>query len=158
MSEHPFDLKTTDLTPGERRLMAHLAELIRFENALPLQVEEAAKALHDWAGVDGHLAELSCDAVLTRSDESAYTFAFDGFRVRADVEPCGYRRRRLALEAGAEDEVSVAEEMTLQFPDGTSRTVQPDRFGAYVAEIPAGTVRAIVVFDSGTIATPWFTI
>ena len=41
MSEHPFDLKTTDLTPGERRLMAHLAELIRFENALDAQIGRA---------------------------------------------------------------------------------------------------------------------
>ena len=47
-----------DLPAEDRELLARLGELTDAELSMPDSVAEAAKALHDWAGVDAILAEL----------------------------------------------------------------------------------------------------
>ena len=146
------------LGEGDRQLLALLAELTRDEDAMPQTVADAAKALHDWVGVDARLAELTEDAVLTRGDGTSYSFAFGPLRLRAEVEPAGYRRRRLVLVAHDEEAASAAEEISVQFPDGQTVQVPPDRFGERITQVPAGSVRMIAVFVSGAVMTPWFAV
>ncbi len=147
-----------DLEPGEgdRALLALIAQLAADEDRMPQSVADAAKALHDWVDVDARLAELAADAVPTRADGTAYGFTFGSVRLRVDVEPAGYRRRRLVLIAHDDD--AAAEEISVQFPDGASLAVAPDRFGERITQVPAGSVRMVALFPSGAVATPWFTV
>ncbi|MFN8099745.1 MAG: hypothetical protein U0Q21_15820 [Dermatophilaceae bacterium] len=149
-----------DLELGEddRALLALIAQLTVDEDRMPQSVADAAKALHDWADADARLAEMTADAVPTRGDGAAYSFTFDSVRLRAEVEPAGYRRRRLVLVAHDEDAAAAAEEISVQFPDGATVTVAPDRFGERITQVPAGSVRMVAVFPSGAVTTPWFTV
>ncbi|CCI53544.1 MAG: hypothetical protein LKG20_04740 [Tetrasphaera jenkinsii] len=143
---------------GDRQLIAILAALVQDEESTPQAVLEAASAIHDWVDVDARLAELTADPVLTRGDESALAFAVGSIRLRVEIEPAGYRRRRLVLVAHDEDTVEAAEVISAQFPNGQVIPVAPDRFGERITQVPAGTVRMIAVFPSGVVCSPWFTV
>lgn len=147
-----------ELGEGDRALLSLIAQLTTDEDRMPQSVAEAAKALHDWAGIDARLADMTTDVVPTRGDGAAYGFVFGTVRLRAEVEPAGYRRRRLVLVAHDEDSAAAAEEISVQFPDGSTITVTPDRFGERITQVPAGSVRMVAVFPSGAVSTPWFTV
>ncbi|MEI2777944.1 MAG: hypothetical protein V9G19_18670 [Tetrasphaera sp.] len=146
------------LTPQERDLLAEVAELVAVMEQTPDTVVTAAKALHDWVGIDAHLAELVAEPVLTRSDGVTLTFAAGALRVRAEVEPAGYRRRRLVLVAHDEAGGASPPRITIQFPDGSARELMPGRFGECLTEVPAGTLRAVATFGAVDVTTPWFVV
>lgn len=170
------DDHTDDLTEGERVLLAHLAALVAGEHELPRHVEAAAKALHDWARVDDCLAEIAAPAMLTRADDHAFDIDLQQVRLHADVEPAGYRRRRLGITvshavrpAGGATPESISA-LRVQFPDGRVEELHADPFGEYVVHLPHGTVRLLASLvplphTSGSaeavavreVASPWFT-
>ena len=107
---------------GDRQLIAILAALVQDEESTPQAVLEAASAIHDWVDVDARLAELTADPVLTRGDESALAFAVGSIRLRVEIEPAGYRRRRLVLVAHDEDTVEAAEVISAAMDAASVRT------------------------------------
>lgn len=145
-----------DLPAEDRELLARLGELTDAELSMPDSVAEAAKALHDWAGVDAILAELVDEPVTTRGDGTAFNYVAGHARVRAEIEPSGYRRRRLVISAHASGR--GAEHVQTQGGDGTVHDVAPDSFGEHVVDLPSGPVRVIAQFAATRVATPWFTI
>lgn len=147
-----------ELTEGERYLLAHVSDIAAGEDQTPQSVLDGAKALHDWGRVDRMLAELTSDVVTTRGDGAAYAFTYGAVTMRAEVEPAGYRRRRLILVAHDDSVPAGAEEISVQFPDGTTLGVAADRFGEHITQVPSGSVRMIALFDSGTVTSPWFTV
>lgn len=162
MTEKRNDFGPLDFTDGERVLMAHLAAILSGENAVPQHVEEAAKALHDWAIVDETLADLSAAPVLTRGDDAAFTFDLGTVQVRAEVEPSGFRRRQLSISVDDAAGLADVKKVSLQFPDGRSQDLAPDRFGEYAASVPSGALRVIAVLGGlgrrGALHTAWFTV
>lgn len=157
MRNNPIDF-VPDLTPAEQTLIAHLVALCRAEEQMPPDVAFAATALHDWVDVDGQLAELAADPVLVRSDDAAFVFHANDIRLRIEVAPAGYRRRRVTVHTLCEAGAPAPEEMAIQFPDGATQAIPLDRFGDHVGDLPAGTMRLMAVGASGGITTPWFTI
>lgn len=145
-----------DLSPEDRELLARLGDVVSAEDQMPAGVAEAAKALHDWVSVDAILAELVAEPVSVRGDGTAYTYAVGAALLRAEIEPAGYRRRRLivtAHEAG-----QSAARVQAQRGDGTVAELATDRFGQCALDMPTGPVRLIAQFAATRIATPWFTL
>lgn len=136
------DDHTDDLTEGERVLLAHLAALVAGEHELPRHVEAAAKALHDWARVDDCLAEIAAPAMLTRADDHAFDIDLQQVRLHVDVEPAGYRRRRLGITvshavrpAGGATPESISA-LRVQFPDGRVEELHADPLGSMSSTSP----------------------
>lgn len=157
--DHPDGLDPDGLDPAdETHLLAQVAGLLADMDRTPESVLDAARSLHDWHDIDAHLAELVAEPVQTRGDATAYTFVVGTVQLRAEVEPAGYRRRRLAVVAADEQGDATAERISVQFPDGTTRALEPDRFGDFVAEVPAGAVRALAAVGATRVTTPWFVV
>lgn len=143
----------------DRRLLRILAQLAEREDQMPDSVVEAAKALHDWARVDAVTAQFAEPGALTRDDPDAqHTFAAGGLTIRVEVEPAGYRRRRIAVVAVDEANGQLADEVTVQLSNGTSVSVGADAFGERITRVPSGTVRVVAVTPAGAVVTPWFTV
>lgn len=143
----------------DRRLLRLLATLAEREERMPESVVEAAKALHDWARVEAVLADFAEPAVMTRAGEEAqHTFSAGGLTIRVEVEPAGYRRRRLVVVAVDEETEQLADEVTIQLSNGTSVSVGSDAFGERITRVPSGTVRVVAVTAGGAVVTPWFTV
>lgn len=143
----------------DRRLLRILARLTEREDQMPDSVVQAAKALHDWARVDAVMAQFAGPAVVTRAEpDGHYTFSAGGVTIRVEVEPAGYRRRRLAVVAVDETTDQLADEVTVQLSNGTSVSVGADAFGERITRVPSGTVRVVAVTAGGSVVTPWFTV
>lgn len=143
----------------DRRLLRIIGTLAEREERMPESVVEAAKAMHDWARMDAAVAEFTQQAVLTRSAEDGYhTFATGGLTIRVEVEPAGYRRRRIAVVAVDEKTQQLADEVTVQLSNGTSVSVGSDAFGERITKVPSGTIRVVAVAAAGAVVTPWFTV
>lgn len=142
--------------PEDRELLARLKELTDAEAMMPAHVSQAAKSLHDWSGIDALLAELVAEPVPTRDGGTALAYALGTASVRAEIEPAGYRRRRLVIVADEQGEPAAG--VTVQSGDGTLLAAPVDRFGEHTVEVAAGPVRVIAQFGKARIATPWFTL
>lgn len=146
------------LLPADRALLAQLRELTAAEAEMPDDVALAAKAAQGWGNIDAELAALVQEPVLTRGDGTAYSFAVAGREIRVEVEPVGYRRRRLNVvlrEAGL-DQAGV--DVRVQRGDGEELAVATDHFGERSVEVGLGPVRVLAGFAAGPVTTGWFTI
>lgn len=132
--------------------------MVAGEAQTPQAVLDGARALHDWSRADALLAELATQQVTTRGDGAAFSFTYGSVTLRAEVEPAGYRRRRLVLLAHDDAGSSEAEQISVQFPDGVTQGVVADRFGEFIAQVRSGPVRVIALFAHGAFTTPWFTV
>lgn len=140
-----------------RALLTVLTPLIELEAELPPGVVEAAKALFDWARVDAELAAMAPALVTTRADAQPLVWEAQGVQVRVEVEPLGYRRRRVVVLVTPPAEAG-AMTVEVQQVDGSSATAQPDALGDYVADLTSGSIRVIARGSDRSVTTPWFQI
>lgn len=151
------------LDQGDEQLLTLVTPLVRWEAEVPPTVVEAAKALFDWARIDSVLAEVTADRLpVTRADgddlaPTLMVWSGDDVEIRVEVEPAGYRRRRVVVVVQPlADGETVA--VSLQRGDGSSQQVEPDALGDYVAELAYGALRVVATVGERTLSTPWFTI
>ena len=156
------------LHASDRRLLAVLADVIDLELSTPDPVLQAAKALHDWSRVDAELAEPVAVLAEVRADYGALEWTSRDLRIRVEVEPNAYRRRRLTVmttrtgDPHDGDINSVWDEdladMAVQLAGGSTLWVSPDAFGERITRVPSGAVRVMARTPDAAVITPWFTI
>lgn len=148
----------TDLGPDDAEILAILARVVDLELEMPESVAAGARALHDWARLDAVLADLVEAQTVTR-DAGTLIWSAQGVRIQVEVEPSGYRKRRLVLVA-ADDTGDVDDlvDIAVQLPDGSSLWVNADAFGERITRVPSGAVRVLARTPAEAVVTPWFTV
>ena len=139
------------VTPEDRALLDSLGDLVRAEAQMPPGVAQAATALHDWANADAVLADLVAEPVATRGDAVVHRYAAGEDALRAEVEPAGYRRRRVVVSADGANELT---QVYAQRADGAAEEIPADRFGEYAVDLASGPVRLLAHSAGGASPPP----
>lgn len=153
----PFD--DLPLDEGDRRLLAVLGSVTDLEFSTPEVVLEAAKALHDWSRIDAELAEPVASVSEVRSNYGVLEWMSSDLRIRVEIGPDAYRRRRLTvLTSRADGQGEDLADIAVQLPSGSTLWVSPDAFGERITRVPSGAVRVMARTPDLAVITPWFTI
>ncbi len=151
------------LDEGDQRLLAVLSSVTDLEFSTPEVVLEAAKALHDWSRIDAELAEPVTSVSEVRANCGVLEWMSNDLRIRVEIGPDAYRRRRLTVLTSRADHSPDGQgedlaDIAVQLPSGSTLWVGPDAFGERITRVPSGAVRVMARTPDAAVITPWFTV